>query len=96
MKIDYTTNLDTGGANNYVSIRVDGNVTEPGDLEFVLGLVGKLIEYDRHRAERVRVVPVCENCGMRHEPDDAKACIEGHGDDPPLTCTNETEYDDGT
>jgi hypothetical protein len=23
----------------------------------------------------------CNNCGMRHEPEDTDACIEGHGDD---------------
>jgi DNA-directed RNA polymerase subunit RPC12/RpoP len=25
--------------------------------------------------------PVCEDCGMRHEPDDRASCIEGHGTD---------------
>lgn len=24
----------------------------------------------------------CNDCGTRHAPDDAEACIEGHGDDP--------------
>lgn len=26
--------------------------------------------------------PACSDCGMRHEPEDTAACIEGHGDDP--------------
>jgi hypothetical protein len=25
--------------------------------------------------------PVCQDCGMRHEPNDRASCIEGHGDD---------------
>lgn len=25
--------------------------------------------------------PVCSDCGMRHDPDDRSACIEGHGED---------------
>ena len=25
--------------------------------------------------------PVCQNCGLRHDPDDKSSCIEGHGDD---------------
>lgn len=32
-------------------------------------------------AELPGAPPVCENCGMRHAPDDTDACIEGHGDD---------------
>jgi hypothetical protein len=24
----------------------------------------------------------CNNCGLSHAPDDASACIEGHGEDP--------------
>lgn len=27
-------------------------------------------------------VPACQDCGMRHDPADRAACIEGHGDDP--------------
>lgn len=25
-------------------------------------------------------IPVCQDCGMRHAPDDKAACIEGHGE----------------
>ena len=28
------------------------------------------------------MIPVCQDCGMSHAPDDTAACIEGHGDDP--------------
>ena len=31
-------------------------------------------------ARLVRVETACNNCGMRHAPDDKAACIEGHGD----------------
>jgi hypothetical protein len=32
--------------------------------------------------DREAPAPVCQNCGMRHAPEDTGACIEGHGDDP--------------
>ena len=31
----------------------------------------------------------CQNCGMGHAPDDAAACIEGHGNDPILCYVSE-------
>lgn len=32
-------------------------------------------------ARLLRVETPCNDCGMRHEPGDRAACIEGHGDD---------------
>jgi hypothetical protein len=34
-------------------------------------------------AEDDREGPVCQDCGLRHAPEDHDACIEGHGDDAP-------------
>lgn len=55
-------------------------------------------------ARRILATPVCQSCGMRHEPGDKSSCIEGHGEDPvhgvncpiaqtsdPMSCTCDDE-----
>lgn len=54
MKINYSTKLDTGGEDNHVTITVDGDITNPGDVEFVLSMVRRLIDYDQQRVHRLR------------------------------------------
>ena len=54
MKVIYSTRLGAGGTDSYISISTDGHVSEPEAVEFVLELVGRLMAYDRDRAERQR------------------------------------------
>lgn len=90
-RIEAADNLATAAAELLDTLR------DPEQTVSVNALLAAMEAYSDARiwGQTETTIPVCQDCGMCHEPGDKSSCIEGHGDDPihgrdcPITQTSD-------